>query len=197
MSATNGARVTLDGPYPPAKLVTIAASPSQVRPRRPCHYRAIHSSPDRSSADTHGQHHSGLDLCHPLLAEVTTQADLALQAGGRGFESHHLHNRRSTLQALKRQPPPAHRQGPDGEHGARPHPNSRCDDRRAKLRPVFLSGGTDTIEGPPRLVGLLRLVEERVPGARANRAARWRQATPLLEGNDGVPGLWAEVTVHR
>ena len=61
------------------RKLSLGSNPTS--PQRPCHYRAIHGSPDRSPADTHGQPHSGLDLCHPRSAEVTTQADLALKQG--------------------------------------------------------------------------------------------------------------------
>jgi hypothetical protein len=53
------------------------------RPRPACHYRAIHSGPGRSSADSHGQRHSGLDLRHSLSSQVAILPDLALGAGGR------------------------------------------------------------------------------------------------------------------
>src|SRR4029453_17187681 len=39
-----------------------AARPYERRPRRPCHYRAMHSGPDWSPADNHEQHHSSRDL---------------------------------------------------------------------------------------------------------------------------------------
>jgi hypothetical protein len=57
------------------------------RPRPACHYRAIHSGPGRSSADSHGQRHSSLDLRHSLSSQVATLPDLALGAGGRRFKS--------------------------------------------------------------------------------------------------------------
>jgi hypothetical protein len=62
------------------------------RPRRPCHYRAIHSGPDRSPADTHGQCHGCLNLRPSFPPQVTAPAELALQAGGRRFESGGSHH---------------------------------------------------------------------------------------------------------
>ena len=67
----------------------------QRRPRRPCHYRAIRIGPDRFPADNHGQHRSGRGLRRSPFPKVTIPPDLALQAGGRGFESHHLHHHRN------------------------------------------------------------------------------------------------------
>ena len=57
--------------------------PHKRRPRRPCHYRAIHSSPDRSPGDNHGQHQGGLDLRRSPPSQVAILPDLALQAGGK------------------------------------------------------------------------------------------------------------------
>jgi hypothetical protein len=56
--------------------------PHERRPRRSCHYRAIHSSLDRSATDTHGQGHGGRDLRRLSSAQVVIFPDLALQAGG-------------------------------------------------------------------------------------------------------------------
>jgi hypothetical protein len=56
-------------------------------PRRPCHKRAIHSSPERSPADSHGQHQGGLDLRRFPSLQVITAPDLALGAGGRLVEA--------------------------------------------------------------------------------------------------------------
>ena len=64
----------------------------QARQHWPCHQRAIHSGLKRSPADTHGQPRSSLDLRRSPPSQVTSLRDLALQAGGRGFESHHLHH---------------------------------------------------------------------------------------------------------
>jgi hypothetical protein len=57
------------------------------RPRLPCHYHASHNGLERSQADTHGQSHARHDLRRSSSGQVTTPADLALQAGGRRFES--------------------------------------------------------------------------------------------------------------
>ena len=55
------------------------APPGCRSPEWPCHQRAIHSGPDRSRADNHGQHPSALDLRCSLASQVTTAPDLALQ----------------------------------------------------------------------------------------------------------------------
>jgi hypothetical protein len=55
---------------------------SRTSSRRPCHYCAIHSGPDRFPADCHGQRSSGLDLRRCPPSQVTNRSDLALQAGG-------------------------------------------------------------------------------------------------------------------
>jgi hypothetical protein len=69
-----------------------ASFESVATSRRPCHYRAIHNGPDRSPADNHGQHHSGLDQRRSLPSQVTTPPDLALQAGNRSvFASNQAH----------------------------------------------------------------------------------------------------------
>jgi hypothetical protein len=51
---------------PCGQVDTHTGMPYERRPRRPCHYRAIHSSPDRSPADTHGQCHGCLKLRRSL-----------------------------------------------------------------------------------------------------------------------------------
>ena len=56
-------------------------------PRWSCHKRAIHSSPERSRADNHGQHEGGLDLRRSLPSQVRNMADLALGAGGHLVEA--------------------------------------------------------------------------------------------------------------
>jgi hypothetical protein len=48
---------------------------------RPCHYRAIRSSPDRSPADNHGQHLGGIDLHISWPPQARPPRDLALQQG--------------------------------------------------------------------------------------------------------------------
>jgi hypothetical protein len=63
------------------------ASRFRCHPRRPCHWRAIHSGLDRSRADNHGQRRSSIDLRGVTPLQVTIAADLALGAGGRGFKS--------------------------------------------------------------------------------------------------------------
>jgi hypothetical protein len=67
---------------PRGRAGAYTARPHKRRPRRPCHYRAIHSGLDRSRADNHGQRHSGLDLRRSPSSQETTAPDLALQAGG-------------------------------------------------------------------------------------------------------------------
>ena len=52
----------------------------QGRPRRPCHYRATHSSPHRSPADLHGQSHGGRVLRPSSPDQVAIPFGLALQA---------------------------------------------------------------------------------------------------------------------
>jgi hypothetical protein len=49
------------------------------RPTRPCHYRAIHSRPGRSRADSYGQHRSGGNLRPSSHAQLAILPDLALQ----------------------------------------------------------------------------------------------------------------------
>jgi hypothetical protein len=51
-------------------------------PRWPCHKRAIHSSPERSRADNHGQPRSSLHLRRSPSSQVAAAPDLALGAGG-------------------------------------------------------------------------------------------------------------------
>jgi hypothetical protein len=75
--------VTEDGPHPAVRMEPTARLGIGRRPRRPCHKRAIHSSPDRSRADNHGQHHDVLDLGRSRSSQVTAAPDLALGAGGR------------------------------------------------------------------------------------------------------------------
>jgi hypothetical protein len=74
--------VTADGPHPAVRMEPTARLGIGRRPRRPCHKRAIHSSPERSRADNHGQPRSSLDLrrSHPRRCPAAT--DLALGAGG-------------------------------------------------------------------------------------------------------------------
>jgi hypothetical protein len=83
----NEARVTVDGPRPSPELVPSLPGLSLDRAHRPCHYRAIHSRPDRSPADTYGQRLDGLDLRIPLPSQVRSLPDLALQARGRLVEA--------------------------------------------------------------------------------------------------------------
>jgi len=49
----------------------------------PCHYRASHSSRDRSRADNHGQCNGGRDLRRLPSDQLAIILELALQAGGR------------------------------------------------------------------------------------------------------------------
>jgi hypothetical protein len=48
-------------------------------PRQPYHKRAIHSSPERSPADNHGQPRSSLDLGRSPYPQVTAASDLAFK----------------------------------------------------------------------------------------------------------------------
>jgi hypothetical protein len=94
------AAVTEDEPHPTIR-VEPTARPGTRRPsRRPCHKRAIHSSPERSRADNHGQPRSRLDLRRSPSSQVTAAPDLALGAGGRlpsliGLALQHQTHRRS------------------------------------------------------------------------------------------------------
>jgi hypothetical protein len=81
-----------------------AARPRHRRPRRPCHYRAIHNGRERLQADTHGQSHGRHHLRRSWSGQVATPPDLALQARSRGFESHHLHK----VSTRTRDRPPAY-----------------------------------------------------------------------------------------
>jgi hypothetical protein len=62
---------------PAVEVGTVSSTLCQGRPRRPCHQRAIHTSPERSRADNHGQRHGGLDLAGSLPLQVAILADLA------------------------------------------------------------------------------------------------------------------------
>jgi hypothetical protein len=59
------------------------ATACEGHPRWPCHKRAIHSGPEQSRADNHGQPRSSLDLHHSLPSQITAAPELALGAGGR------------------------------------------------------------------------------------------------------------------
>jgi hypothetical protein len=72
---------------PNGRLGTYTSKPHERRPRRPCHYRAIHTGHGRSRADNHGQRHTDRDLRRSLCPQIAILPDLALQAGGRRFES--------------------------------------------------------------------------------------------------------------
>jgi hypothetical protein len=63
------------------------ARPHKRRPRRLCHYRAMHSGPDWSPADNNGQRHALRDLRRSLPSQVAIRADLALQASGQLVEA--------------------------------------------------------------------------------------------------------------
>jgi hypothetical protein len=129
--------VTEDGPHPPAELLPSPPRSVPRRPRRPCHYRAIQSGPDRSPADNHGQCHGGPDLRRFDLWQVTRAPDLALQAGGRwsrlasalpclaGQPNHHCGNRAKPQRTGRQQPPeqpdpPADHAPQQLTHAARP-----------------------------------------------------------------------------
>ena len=57
-----------------------AARPYERRSHRPCHYRAIHSSPDWSQADSHGQCRDDPDLRPCPDPQLAIPLELALQA---------------------------------------------------------------------------------------------------------------------
>ena len=98
-SPAEGLRIPSDGCRGPAALAnklgvsetgltlrrphTYAARPRHHRPRRPCHYRAIHNGRERLHADTHGQSHGRHDVRRSSSGQVTTPPDLALEAGDR------------------------------------------------------------------------------------------------------------------
>jgi hypothetical protein len=65
------------------RLEPTARLGTRRHPRRPCHKRAIHSSPERSPADNHGQPRSSIELRDSTPSQVMIAADLALGAGGR------------------------------------------------------------------------------------------------------------------
>jgi hypothetical protein len=64
-----------------------AARPRHRRPRRPCHYRAIHNGRERLQADTHGQSYGRHGLRRSSSGQVAILPDLALQARGRLVEA--------------------------------------------------------------------------------------------------------------
>src|SRR5215207_1658145 len=83
---TTLARVRLPTTSAPSFRASIRRTSSRIEAAgscRPCHERAIHSSPDRFSGDNHGQRYGGLDLPRSVSAHVTRLPDLALGAGGR------------------------------------------------------------------------------------------------------------------
>jgi hypothetical protein len=80
--------VTSDRPHPTVEVEPDGSALCQSRPRRPCHYRAIHSSLDRSPADTDGQDHDGRDLRpspHPQLANLPNLGFGSRRSVGRGL----------------------------------------------------------------------------------------------------------------
>jgi hypothetical protein len=83
----NEAVVTKDGPHPTVRVEPTARPGTRRHPRRPCHKRAIHSSPERSRADNHGQPRSSFDLRRSPSSRVTAAPDLALGAGDRLVEA--------------------------------------------------------------------------------------------------------------
>jgi hypothetical protein len=73
---------------PFARVGASGATLDQGRTHRPCHQRAIHSGPDRSPADNHGQRRSSPDLRDFTPPQVTIPPpDLALGARGRLVEA--------------------------------------------------------------------------------------------------------------
>ena len=83
----NDAVVTEEEPHPTFMVEPTAPRGCKSHPHRPCHQRAIHSSPDRFPADNHGQRQGCLKLRCCLSSQVIVRPDLALQASGRRFES--------------------------------------------------------------------------------------------------------------
>jgi hypothetical protein len=88
-----------NGPHPTDRREPTARPGTPCHPRRPCHERAIHSRPERSRTDNHGQRQYGLDLRRCLPSQVTTLRDLALRAGGGRFKSGRPDHRRIAMAA--------------------------------------------------------------------------------------------------
>src|SRR6266567_8016663 len=82
------------------------------------------------------------------------------------------------------------------DHAARPPPVSLYNAPFQEHNQRFIYA-LWTVRSFWRLGGLLGLVEQRVPGARTNHTAHRGQVPLPLERDDGVPGLWAEVAIHR
>jgi hypothetical protein len=105
----------------------------------PCRQRAIHSSLDRSPADTHGQQHSGRDLHGSPPLQVASPPDLALQAGGRlveGLDRLAVPGRpMRSLVAGDRERRRASATGRDRRSRAGVREPQLCDDSHAELSP--------------------------------------------------------------
>jgi hypothetical protein len=84
----NDAVVTEDEPHPAIKLRADGTSWYRRQPQQSCYERAIHSSPERSRADNHGQQRCAPDLRGSSSSQVTILHDLALGAGGRLVRHH-------------------------------------------------------------------------------------------------------------
>jgi hypothetical protein len=78
----NDAVVTEEEPHLTFMVEPTAPRGCKSHPHRPCHQRAIHSSPDRFPADNHGQRQGCFKLRCCLSSQVIVRPDLALQAGG-------------------------------------------------------------------------------------------------------------------
>jgi hypothetical protein len=104
--------VTTGGPHRGAKLRDNGATGYRRHPRRPCHKRAIHSSPERSSADTHGQLRSSptcavphprrsqqrpIWLCKQVIVPTGHKTALRYPASGRGPWAPRDRKRRTAL----------------------------------------------------------------------------------------------------
>jgi hypothetical protein len=147
------------------------------RTHRPCHYRAIYNGRERSHADTDGHSHGRHDLRRPSSGQMTTLPDLALQAGGRGFESHHLHRvqvRATTMESVATY---GAFPGLLGSHRAPPH-GPPCAEERHDPKPSS-SGNrqrdTGVLVTPPPASGVVcsqvRIVLPRWAGSRPTAAS--------------------------
>jgi hypothetical protein len=138
----------------------------QGRPQRPCHKRAIHSSPERSRADNHGQRQSCCDLRRSPPSQVTIWPDLALGAGGHMVEAciglavpgrpiGPWSRRTGAPEGVRDQtrPDPRSARGPwrTGTRGARAVTNGHQRPREPAGRPACSSGSSHDASGRIRL----------------------------------------------
>ena len=87
---------TTGGPHRGAKLRDNGATGYRRHPRRPCHKRAIHSSPERSSADTHGQLRSSPTCAVPHPRRSQQRPIWLCKQGGMTSQSADHRSRRTT-----------------------------------------------------------------------------------------------------